>query len=201
MRGLRNVSLLFLILGMTGCWSKFQGSYEDPNQTDIVDEYWNETDARQTSEVLINSMLQKPWLASYMKAKGGKPILVTKDIENRTDEHLDTAALNEFIRNQLINSGSIRFIDAAQRDKVLKEIQYQQESGMVAHNTRKQKGKQLGCDFFLSGAISAQKHSKDGVTTITYQTNLILTDLETTEIVWSENYRVKKRFKRSSAAF
>ncbi len=197
MRQLNRVLLIGAMLSVSACWSKFQGTYKDPNAVEIIDEYWNETDARQTAEVLINEMLSRPWLNNFKGEKKAKPIVITKDTENRTSEHLDTQALNEFIRNQLINSGSIRFVDAASRDKILKEIQYQEESGMVAQHTRKKKGKQIGADFFLSGAISAQEHSKDGVKTVTYQTNLILTDLETSEIVWSGTHRVSKKFQRS----
>jgi hypothetical protein len=44
-------------------------------------------------------------------------------------------------------------------------------------------------------------HSQDkgGLKTVTYQTALNFTDLETTEVVWSGKELIKKRFKRSGA--
>ena len=52
-------------------------------------------------------------------------------------EHIDTKALSEYITDELINSGKVRFVDAANREKILNEIQYQNESGMVSEKTAK----------------------------------------------------------------
>lgn len=187
------------VLALSSCTS-FQGEYADPNAVEIVDDKWNETDARKTSEILIKSMLEKPWLAEFMKEhKNEKPFLLVDDVENRTDEHIDTKAMMEAIRDEVINSGKIRFIEGQQRDKILKEIKYQSESGMVAQEKAKKKGKQIGSDFLLHGAISSQVHTQKGLKTITYQPILQLTNLETAEIVWSQKYDIKKRFNRSSA--
>ena len=53
--------LLLSFLQLTNC-ATFQSEYTDPNTVEIVDDKWNETDARKTSEVLIDSMLTKAWL-------------------------------------------------------------------------------------------------------------------------------------------
>jgi uncharacterized protein (TIGR02722 family) len=188
------------LLGVHGCTPSFQGEYSNPDAVEIVDDKWNETDARKTSEILIKSMLEKPWLTDFAKNhKGEKPFLLVDDVENRTDEHIDTKAIMEGIRYEVINSGKIRFVEGQQRDKILKEIKYQSESGMVASDKAKKKGKQIGSDYLLTGAISSQVHSQKGLKTITYQTVLQLTDLETAEIVWTQKYDVKKRFNRSGA--
>ena len=50
----------------------------------------------------------------------------------------------------------------------------------------------------LSGGISSSVHSQKGTKTVTYQTALTLTNLETSEIVWSGKKLIKKRFERSS---
>ena len=138
-----------------------KGSYNDPAESEIVDDRWNETDARKTSEAIISQMLSKPWLQEFKRAKRKKPVVIVADVENRTDEHIDTKALTEFIRDELINSGKVRFLNNQQRDKILAEIKYQ-NSGMVESKSRKKAGRQIGADFMLSGAISSSVHTRMG---------------------------------------
>ena len=62
------------ILMLTNCSPSFEGEYSDPNSVEIVDDRWNDADARKTSEILIGSMLKKPWLRNFMQlSKGKKP--------------------------------------------------------------------------------------------------------------------------------
>jgi PBP1b-binding outer membrane lipoprotein LpoB len=41
----------------------------------------------------------------------------------------------------------------------------------------------------------------DELKTVTYQTNLTLTNIETGEYEWSTKYEIKKRFRRSGAGW
>lgn len=191
----------FSVISLTHCTPSFQGEYSDPAKEEIVDDRWNETDSRKTAKEMMTSALSKAWLKNHRATKPGKkPVVIVDDVENRTDEHLDTKALTEFIRNELLNSGEIRFADNKNREKVLKEINYQ-GGGAVAPDQAKKLGKQLGADFMLSGAMSSIVATQAELKTVTYQTNLTLTNLETTEIEWSENYQIKKRFKRKGAGW
>lgn len=195
-------SAAFFMYFQTSCTSTTQAEYADPTSVEIVDDRWNETDARKTSETMINGLLEKSWLTNFKKANSGqRPLVVVGEIENRTDEHIDTKALFEYLQDEIINSGKVRFADAANREKILSEIKYQNDSGMVNQNTSKKKGKQIGADFLLSGGLTSIVASNEGLKTITYQTTLRLTDLETAEIIWSDKYLIKKRFKKSGSKF
>ena len=196
------IMAVLLVLSIQAC-TTFQGEYVDPNSVDIMTDRWNETDARTTSEKLIRSMVNKPWLSVFKKANAGKrPVVVLADIENRTDEHIDTRALAEAIRDEAINSGRIRFVDDGKgRDKILKEIQYQNQSGMVSKTSAKRKGRQVGADFILRGAISSNVQTRGGKKTVTYQTVLQLTDLESAELSWSDKHKLKKRLEQSGASW
>lgn len=182
------------------CSPSFEGEYSDPTRAEIVDDKWNETDARKTAETMIKGVLGRPWLKDFTHKHKGKPVVFVDDVENRTDEHIDTKALTEFIRNELINSGKVKFVDAARRQKILDEIKYQ-NSGAVSGETAKKAGRQTGADYLMAGAISSSVHTMEGAKTVTYQTNLILTNLETSEIEWTDKYEIKKRFRRSGAGW
>ena len=150
---------------------------------------------------MITSCLGRPWFEEFKKAhKGNKPIMLVQDVENRSDEHIDTKALTEFIQTELINSGKVRFVEKGRRKQILDEVAYQ-NSGAVNAATKKSSGKQIGADFMLSGAISSQVHTMDNVRTVSYQTQLNLTDLETSEITWTEKHIIKKNFKRSGSSW
>jgi uncharacterized protein (TIGR02722 family) len=189
--------LVVAAAGLTGCRSSFEGNYADPNKVEIVDDRWNDTDARLTGEKMIKSALAKQWLANYTsESKGQKPFILVDDFENRTSEQIDTKAIFESVRNELINSGRVRFLDGAQRKKILDEYRYQ-NSGTTRADQAKSAGKQFGADFFLVGSISSIVSQQGGYKTVTYQVEMRLTNIETSEIVWTEVDRLKKQFRRS----
>jgi PBP1b-binding outer membrane lipoprotein LpoB len=66
---------------------------------------------------------------------------------------------------------------------------------------QKKSGNQIGADFMLAGGISSSVHQMDSLKTVSYQTTLTLSDLESSEIVWSNKFEIKKRFKRSGAGW
>jgi uncharacterized protein (TIGR02722 family) len=182
--------------GMTACQTT-QGNYADPDKVEIVNDLWNESDARLTGEQMIRSALAKPWLKEFTRESQGKrPFLLVDDFENRTSEQIDTKALFEAVRNELLNSGKVRFLDGAQRQKILDEYKYQQ-SGVVKQGAAKGPGKQHSADFFMVGAISSQVAEADGYKTVTYQVEMRLTNIETSEIAWTEIKKLKKQFRRS----
>jgi uncharacterized protein (TIGR02722 family) len=186
---------------VSGCTPGFEGEYSDPAKTEILDDKWNDSDARKTAQTLVESALGQPWITEYQKAnKGERPVVIVDDIENRTDEHIDTKALTEAVQNALVASRKVRFVNAESRQKILNEIKYQQ-SGVVDSKSAKNTGKQIGADFMMGGAISSIVSAQDKVKSVTYQTKLQMTDIETTEIVWNEIHPIKKTFRRSGASW
>lgn len=198
---IRQLALVSLagIFGLA-CSPSFEGTYSDPAKAEIVDDRWNETDAKKTAENLVSSLLGKPWIQIHRSSKQQAPVVIIDDIANRTDEHIDTKALYEYIRDELINSGKVRFVNNKRRKQILEEIKYQ-NSGAVSEATKKKSGRQTGADFMLGGSISSSVHSQGGLKTVTYQTALLMTNLETAEIVWSGKKLIKKRFKRSGSGW
>ena len=186
------------------CTKDFEGEYSDPDKMEIIDEQWNETDAKLTGKKLINSMLSRPWINFFGKEnKGKRPIVMVLDVENKSHEHIDTEAITDSIRYEILNSGAVRFVNAKARDKILKEMNYQADSGMVSAASAKKKGRQIGADFILTGGISSQVHeNKSGnLQTVSYKTNLRLTSLESSEIVWEGEHIIKKKFKKNKAGW
>ena len=182
-----------------GCTNDIQGEYEDPSKVEIVNEDWNDTDFRKTAQALVAGLKDKPFLKLYKAQHNGKnPVLVVDDVMNKTPEHIDTRKLTDIISDELINSQDFDFVAADMRQKVIEEMNYQENSGMVNPATKAQKQKQTGINFFMRGNIAGERPSNKSVTVITYTVFLQLVDLETSRIVWSGRHEIKKRFKRSS---
>jgi len=195
------VILLLALPFSAACTPGFEGEYSDPAKSEIVDDKWNEIDARKTAEHMIKGMLEKPWLQTFVAGhKQQKPIVIVDDVENRTSEHLDVKQLTDYIQDELINSGKVRFVNKGSREKLLEEIKYQQ-SGNVSKDTAKKSGKQIGADYLLSGSVSSQEHMMDERKTVTYYTTLTLTNIETFELEWSTKYEIKKSFRRAGAGW
>ena len=58
---------MWFSFSLSACSSSMKGSYNDPAQAEILDDRWNETDARKTSEAIISQMLSRPWLKDYQR--------------------------------------------------------------------------------------------------------------------------------------
>ena len=117
-RFLSVIGFLFIVFSTFSC-TTFQGQYGNPDDVDIIDDKWNETDARVTAEKVVAKMLTKPWLTKYIDKKKARPIVIVGIIDNRTDEHIDTKTFVEYISDELINSGKVRFIEGEKRQAYL----------------------------------------------------------------------------------
>jgi len=188
------VGLVTLLWQCTG----FQGKYSDPMEENMIDDQFNEVDLKLIADSAIKSCLARPWLRVFQQTHNRRPIVGVDTVENRTDEHIDMSTITEQLRSALINSGKIRFINIKKRGKLKDELTYQKESGAVSRATQKKRGRQIALDFFLGGSMSSQTHMRDGVKSISYTYEFTLTNLETSEVVWSHYGKpIYKRFKSS----
>ncbi len=186
---------------INACTDSFVGTYEDPKTMEILDERWNETDERKSAEVLVKSLLEQGgWIDEFMrKNPGTKPAVIVDDIANETSEHINVDLIGRIVRNKLIKSGRIDFINKSGREKIIGELRYQKNSGFVDPVSAKNLGKQLGADYMLTGNISSQEHFQDNIKTVSYNTMMELTEFETARIAWADEYQIKKRFKKSGS--
>ncbi len=178
-----------------------KAEYTDPDKAEILDDRWSETDLKKTASFLVDQVLARPWLKDYKGKHGGKaPVVLVDQIENRTEEVIDSKALTDYVQDELINSRKVRFVgDVAVRKRLLDELKFQ-NSGAVSQASAKKTGNHVGADFMLEGSIASSNHSKDGggEKTVFYMTTMRLTNIETGEIEWTGKKEIKKAFKKSS---
>ena len=134
-------------------------------------------------------------LSSNLATNESPPVMIIYGIENRTSEHIDTQALSDAIRTQLIKSGKFLFVNEAQRNKVEQEIAYQNQ-GYVSPESRIQIGKQVGAKYMLTGSLISITMDELKQVRIKkkklryYRLTLEITDLNTNLIVWTDEQEI-----------
>ncbi len=153
---------------------------------------WNDTDSKMVADAMVEQILSAAWIENYSRVNNGKkPVVVVGLIYNKSHEHISSDTFIKDIEKAFINSGRVRLVQAAdKREELRKERAAQQEFASL--ETAKQWGKELGADFMLNGDLNSivDTYKKERVNY--YQTNLELSNLETNEIVWMGDKKIKK---------
>ncbi|HJP31474.1 MAG TPA: penicillin-binding protein activator LpoB [Candidatus Latescibacteria bacterium] len=169
-----------------------RGTYEDPEQIAMLDDRWNQNDMQLVAKKIVES------LAAWKQRDAlDKPVVILETPKNRTTEHIDLQALYDHVKTALINSGEFTFLDKAARQEIAKEYEYQ-GSGYVDPNEATGPGKQRGARFLLGTVITSNVQRVGNDKLVYYKTTFELTDIETTEIVWTDHKEISKAFKKKS---
>jgi len=163
----------------------------DPNQQVDLSGRWNDTDSKLTAEAMMKDVLSRPWLTNFTKAKGKPPVVIVGIISNKTDEYIQPETFINDIQRELINSGMVRVVqNSVLREAMRKEKGDQQQ--FASQETAKKFGKELGADFMMFGTLINTPDQEGKKKLNVYQVDLTFADLETNELVWSGNKKIKK---------
>lgn len=190
------ISVLSMVLLTTGCGGPkafTKGEYDDPTRVELLDDKFNESDMQQMADQVIKAMVSCPYVAKAEKP----PVVVVERVQNRTQEHIDTKSMTDMIRTALIKTGKVRFINKEERGTVDEEYEYHSEkTGAVLPQTRKSKGKQLGADYIMSGALATNIQEVGSDKFIYYKLTMNMTNMDTTTIDCTEEKQVRKKYKK-----
>lgn len=153
---------------------------------------WNDTDSRMVADEMVQQILHGTWVENHMKSdQGDRPVVVVGLVYNKTSEHIEAATFVKDVERAFINSGKVRLVQAGEkREELRRERAGQQEFASL--QTAKQWGKELGADFMLNGDIASiiDTYKREQVTY--YQVSMELSNLETNEVVWIGDKKIKK---------
>jgi hypothetical protein len=181
-----------LLIVMNSCFSSREVTRVNPDEQIDLSGRWNDTDSRKTAETMISQVLTERWLGEFKRTHSGdRPVVIVGLIRNKSHEHIATETFIKDIEREFIQSGKVRLVQAGdKRDELRKERMDQQKYASV--ETAKKWGKELGADFIMQGAVNSIVDSYRNEKVVTYQINLELTNLETNEIVWIGDKKIKK---------
>lgn len=196
---MKNLQLIFLLaatLGLAGCQSKVE--YGDATEIETVNENFGSSDLQAITAKMVDSMLTFPPVMQ-LTANNNRPIIYVDQIKNKTSEHIDTESVTDSILNKLLRSGKFRFIDMTRVDDVRKQLNYQNNAGMVDPSTAINFGKHIGAQYMLYGNLSSIKKQDGSTKDVYYKMTMRLMDIETGLIEWSEEKEIRKT--KSSSLF
>jgi uncharacterized protein (TIGR02722 family) len=196
MKFIKLVTPLFVLGILSSCAPRefTKGEYDNPDEALLLDDKFNESDAKALIEEMITSMAEHP----VFKDARVPPIVQVETVRNKTHEHVDTKALTDSLRTHLIKTGRVRFSNKEDRETVAEELDYQNDSGRVRADTRKRKDGSIGADFVLTGDLISNVQQVGGRKAIYYRLTLNLTNLTTNLIEWSEEKPIRKKYKKQS---
>jgi uncharacterized protein (TIGR02722 family) len=193
------VGVVVLGMGLAACGGPrafTRGEYGDPEEISMLDDKWNQNDMQLVAKKMISSM--EVWADGQGLAE--KPVLILEMPRNRTAEHIDMQALYDHVKTALSQSGRFSFLDKAAREEIAKEYEYQ-SSGYVRADEATGPGQQRGARYLLGGVITSTIQQVGNRKVMYYKATFELTDIATTEIVWTDHKEITKHFRKKSVGF
>ena len=153
-------SIGFSALLLGGCSSKQVVSYGDAQAVETTDISFGSTDLQKVANEMTASLISSPVVGTLTQNK--RPVVFVERIKNKTSEHIDTESITDSISTRVLNSGKFRFVDMSRVEAARKQIQFQQDGGMVDSSKAIQFGQQIGAEYMLYGNLSSiVKANKD----------------------------------------
>lgn len=167
----------------------------DPNETIDLSGRWNDTDSKMTSNAMIEQILTGPWLSNFKQENGGeRPVVIVGMIKNKSHEHINPETFSKDLERSFISSQKVRLVQSGEkREEVRGERSDQQNFSSTS--TMKQWGLEVGADFMLQGVVNSTVDQFGKEKVVEYQIDLELTNMETNEIVWIGDKKIKKYIK------
>jgi penicillin-binding protein activator len=155
--------------------------------------------SKDTSDAIKEIMKQVQAHPGFMKMKTrySSPKVFVAEVQNESSEaYFPIGDLNDELLNELSMSGEFELVDNQAREKILKELTYQND-GMVDSATAKKIGKQTGADIMIFGNVYMKPEKRDGKTIKEYSVNIRMTDIEKATEVLRTRTKVFKYSEKS----
>ncbi|MEC7277797.1 MAG: hypothetical protein VXV96_15855 [Bdellovibrionota bacterium] len=196
--------LLLSLVALVGCGS-FQAKRVDSEESDEraleITDKWVQRDTEKVIGDTLKQIEKHKGFQRYLAKNGRRPKIFIAEVQNETSEpYFPIRDMNDELLYEFSASGEFVLIDAEAREKLLKEIKYQND-GMVDPSQAKMIGKQSGADLLVFGAVRMQPRSRDGKTIKQYSVNLRMTNLESAEEVLRTRVKVSKYSEQSSSGW
>lgn len=177
---------------MTSSCATHQVKRIDVEKTIDLSGRWNDTDSRDVAQEMVNQILNAPWVSEHLRRhQGERPVVIVGLVYNKTSEHIDPNTFIKDVEKAFVTSGKVRLVQAGDKREELRRERAAQQN-FASQETAKQWGRELGADYMLQGDISQIVDSYKREQVSYYQTSLELSDLESNEVVWIGDKKIKK---------
>lgn len=189
------VIAMALTLIFTGSCQTKQVTRVSPDEQIDLSGRWNDTDSRLTAEAMIKQSLSEPWLENFNRSNNGsKPVVICGFVNNKSHEHIDAETFVKDLEKAFVNSQLVRLVQGGEKREQIRTERADQQD-FASAETVKAWGREIGADFMLQGTINSIVDTEGRERVNFYQVNLELTDIETNEVVWIGDKKIKKYIK------
>jgi penicillin-binding protein activator len=155
---------------------------------------WNDTDARLTSAELVTEIMSRPWLERHVSRTGRQPVVIVGMVENKSHEHIEAEVFTKELEKAFVNSGRVRLVQGGEKREQIRRERADQQTH-ASQSTMKQWGLEVGADYMMQGSINSIMDSYKRRKVIYYQIDMILTDMQSNEVVWIGDKKIRKYVK------
>ena len=191
-RVLESVMIIVLIAALGSCKTKREVTRVSPDQQIDLSGRWNDVDSRETADAMINSALNDKWIDNFQQTSGGtKPVVIVGFVNNKSHEHIDAETFIKDLEKAFIKSGRVRLVQGGDKREEIRAERADQQN-FSSNETMKKWGREIGADFMMQGTINSIVDEYQNEKVVFYQIDLELTNMETNEIVWIGDKKIKK---------
>jgi uncharacterized protein (TIGR02722 family) len=196
---MKKIHLLIVIIAIVGiavtpaCKTKVDR--KNPNEIIDLSGRWNDSDAQQISDTMVEDLVSNPWIQDHVAQYGKKPVIIVGPVENKSSEHIATEVITKDLERALVNSGRAGVVASSTERSALREELMQQQTWSSAE-TQKRLAAETGADYMLIGSINSVIDQSGKESVIYYKVNLELVHLETSIKTWIGNGEIKKYVKK-----
>ncbi len=190
---LRSISFLAAALIVAGCADNspmVRGerdvSYGDPNAVEVVNTDFGSTDLQTIATDMARSLAQSGVLR-------GRPVIQVYDVQNKTDQYIDTRNITDSIKSQLMKSGVARFAsDNTRMQSQVDQLKLQNDSGLYKESTVAKTGNMIAAKYRLEGTITTISKKSKKIKDVYYKFTLELFDVESGLSEWMDEKEIRK---------
>ncbi len=183
------VATTVLMIAATGCASAphvYESELDRAPMTSRIEPQ----DIRRTVEKMAESLISD---AGVLEATGGKrPVLDIEPMKNRSQMIVDMKSITDSIRTRLIRSRLFRFVDRSTAGADVTIMDEQAQMGLTDRRKAIRPGQQSAAEMYLTGSLTDMVTHAGRATDHYYKFNMILKDLRTGEIVWTDEQEIRK---------
>lgn len=183
---------LSALLLLAGCSTPVKRA--DPTDPSVQTFRLGQADVNELVKTIVDGMLTSGSVARL--TADARPVVVILpirlDAATVTDTRINTDALTTLVREQVLNSGLFRFVDATRRDDISAELAYQQNSGNVDPALAAARARQLGANYILEGTLSGFDDRTNKTRKVGYIVSMTLQNVQTAEVVWQKTQQIAK---------
>ncbi|MEQ1554634.1 MAG: penicillin-binding protein activator LpoB [Ferruginibacter sp.] len=192
MKQIFTIAIATSILLLASCAHKV--TRIDPTETPDLSGNWNYTDSRITAEEMINQSLTGKWLSDHLQQKGKKPVVIVGFVTNKSHEHIEAETFMNDLEKSYITTEKVGLVQSGKKREEMRSEKADQQTNSTI-STLKKFGLEKGADYILQGSINSIVDPYKRKKSVTYQIDLVLTNIETNEVVWIGDKKISKNIK------